>query len=66
MQFWRRNPNSDILIFFHDRINKLVSEENTVPRALFEARKVAGSAKVSHKDKEFLYFVCLGVNKISQ
>ena len=29
----------------HTRINKLFSEENKVPRNLFEARKVAGSAK---------------------
>ena len=29
----------------HNWINKLFSEENKVPRTLFEARKVAGSAR---------------------
>ena len=33
-----------ILVFFHHPITKLLSEESTVPRALFKARKVAGSA----------------------
>ena len=32
------------IYLFHNCINKLLSEENKVPRALFEDRKVAGSA----------------------
>ena len=32
------------IYLFHNLINKLLSEENKVPRTLFEARKVAGSA----------------------
>ena len=37
---------NDVIIqtFFHSWINKSVSEENMVPRALFEAREVTGSA----------------------
>ena len=31
-------------MFFHNWINKLFPEENKVPRRLFEARKVSGSA----------------------
>ena len=30
--------------YFHKWINKLVPEENEVPKTLFEARQVAGSA----------------------
>ena len=30
----------------HNWINKLFSEENKIPRTLFEARKVAGSANI--------------------
>ena len=33
------------MYFFHNWINKLFSEESEAPRTLFEARKVAGSAK---------------------
>ena len=32
------------IIFYHNLINELFSEENKVPRTLFGARKVAGSA----------------------
>ena len=32
-------------LFLNDWINKLFSEENKVPRTLFGARRVAGSAK---------------------
>ena len=32
----------------HDRINKLFSEVNKVPGTLFEARKLALSAKYKH------------------
>ena len=39
------NTNSKTFIFFHKWINKLFSEEDKVPTTLFEARKVAGSAK---------------------
>ena len=45
--------NSEIYIFFHNRIKKLFSEENQVPRTLFEARKVAGPAK--YKQSETLW-----------
>ena len=60
-------------------INRLVSEENKVSRTLFEARKVAGSAKYkqckwvwncvislfiqSWDQREFVHLVCLGINK---
>ena len=33
-----------MFIFFHNWVNKLFSVGNKVPRTLFEARKVAGSA----------------------
>ena len=38
-------PTHKYDFFFHKWIKKLFSEENKVPRTLFEARKVAGSAK---------------------
>ena len=31
-------------LFFNNWIKKVFSEENTVPRMMFEARKLAGSA----------------------
>ena len=31
-------------LFSHNWLNKMLSEENKVPKTLFEARKVAGSA----------------------
>ena len=34
----------NIWFFIHNWVNKLFLEENKVPRTLFEARKVAGSA----------------------
>ena len=34
-----------MIFFSHKWINKLFSEENKVPRTLFEARKAAGSTK---------------------
>ena len=41
MRWWHKLWNICLL---HDWINKLFSEENKVPRTLFEARKEAGSA----------------------
>ena len=35
------------IYFFHNWLKKLFSEENKVPKALFEAREVAGSAKLT-------------------
>ena len=32
------------ILFFHDWINKLLSEENNVTRALFKTKKLTGSA----------------------
>ena len=64
-----------IYIFFSDNwINKLFSEENKVPRTLFEARNVAGSA--TYKDQFVfsvmktktvcLFSLCMHKKKISQ
>ena len=41
-----------MFIFFYNWLNKLLSVDNKVPRALFEARKVAGSATCIYKKKE--------------
>ena len=41
------------MYLFHKWMNKLFSEENKVPRILFEARKVAGSA--TYKQSETVW-----------
>ena len=41
-------------IFFHNWINELFTEEHKVSRLLFEARKVAGSAKSKQSERLFI------------
>ena len=42
--------------YFHNGIKKLFTEENKVPRTLFEARKVAGSAIYEQSEIVWYYF----------
>ena len=73
---WSTNSNSQMFVFFLNWINKLFSEENKVPKTLFEARKLAGSATYKQWNsmklccpfrsvciqtwKQFVYLVCSG------
>ena len=51
---WGNDTNSEIYTYdFNHWINKLLSEKNKVLRALFEARKVAGSA--TYKQSETVW-----------
>ena len=46
----------EIFIFFHNWMNRLLSEEKKVPRTLCGARKVAGSATYKQTENSMLSF----------
>ena len=61
---------SEIVFFFHNWMNKLFSEEDKVPRTLFEAGQVMGSAtglnKVKQNETVFYFKVSLFIQSWEQ